>query len=116
MVEYIKFSVGKELKEKQNELIEKVNKTGKIRIGVNETTTGLPVIPKPLTIPPTGIPPSRLSTTIVVLAATGPSTVTVPADCSMSSIVTLSITFTDTALDSLYKISISFNFKLSCIL
>lgn len=38
MAEYMKFSVGKELKEKQNELIEKVKKTGKIRIGVNETT------------------------------------------------------------------------------
>jgi len=38
MAEYIKFSVGKELKEKQFELIEKVTKTGKIRIGVNETT------------------------------------------------------------------------------
>ncbi|MBU2476417.1 50S ribosomal protein L7Ae [Candidatus Micrarchaeota archaeon] len=38
MAEYIKFSVGKELKEKQLELIETAKKTGKIRIGVNETT------------------------------------------------------------------------------
>jgi ribosomal protein eL8 len=38
MAEYIKFSVGKELKEKQLELIETAKKTGKIRVGVNETT------------------------------------------------------------------------------
>jgi large subunit ribosomal protein L7Ae len=38
MAEYIKFSVGKELKEKQLELLETAKKTGKIRIGVNETT------------------------------------------------------------------------------
>jgi len=41
MAEYVKFSVGKELKEKQFELIEKVTKTGKIRIGVNETTKAI---------------------------------------------------------------------------
>ncbi|MFH1663931.1 MAG: 50S ribosomal protein L7Ae [archaeon] len=41
MAEYIKFSVGKELKEKQLELIEKAKKTGKIRIGVNETTKAI---------------------------------------------------------------------------
>ncbi len=41
MAEYVKFSVGKSLKEKQNELIEKTNKTGKIRIGVNETTKAI---------------------------------------------------------------------------
>jgi len=38
MAEYVKFSVGKELKEKQFDLIEKAKKTGKIRVGVNETT------------------------------------------------------------------------------
>jgi len=38
MAEFIRFSVGKELKEKQLELIEKVKASGKIKIGVNETT------------------------------------------------------------------------------
>jgi len=41
MAEYIKFSIGKELKEKQLELIEKAKKTGKIKVGVNETTKAI---------------------------------------------------------------------------
>lgn len=38
MAEFVRFSVGKELKEKQLELIEKTAKSGKVKIGVNETT------------------------------------------------------------------------------
>ncbi|MBU1120308.1 MAG: 50S ribosomal protein L7Ae [archaeon] len=38
MAELVRFSVGKELKEKQLDLIEKIAKSGKIKIGVNETT------------------------------------------------------------------------------
>ncbi len=41
MAEYVKFSVGKELKEKQLALIEKAKNSGKIRIGVNETTKAI---------------------------------------------------------------------------
>ncbi len=41
MAEYIKFSVGKELKEQQLELIEKAKKTGKVSVGVNETTKAI---------------------------------------------------------------------------
>lgn len=41
MTEFVRFSVGKELKEKQLDLLEKVRKTGKIRIGINETTKAI---------------------------------------------------------------------------
>ena len=38
MAEYVKFSVPSELKTKQGSLLEKIRKTGKIRIGSNEAT------------------------------------------------------------------------------
>ena len=38
MADYIKFSVPEELRARQASLLEKVSKTGKIRIGSNETT------------------------------------------------------------------------------
>jgi len=41
MTEFVRFSVGKELKEKQMDFLEKAKKTGKIRIGINETTKAI---------------------------------------------------------------------------
>ena len=41
MAEYVKFTVPAELSEKQYQIIEKAAKTGKIRIGSNETTKAI---------------------------------------------------------------------------
>jgi large subunit ribosomal protein L7Ae len=38
MADFVKFSVPKELQDKQLQLIEKIKKSGKIKIGSNETT------------------------------------------------------------------------------
>ena len=38
MAEFVKFDVPKEIAEKQLELVEKIRKKGKIRVGVNEVT------------------------------------------------------------------------------
>lgn len=38
MAEYVKFSVPEELKARQASLLEKIKKTGKVRIGANEAT------------------------------------------------------------------------------
>lgn len=41
MAEFVKFSVPKELAERQLSLVEKVKKKGKIRVGVNEVTKAI---------------------------------------------------------------------------
>lgn len=41
MAEFVKFSVPKELQEKQAQLIEKIRKNGKIKIGSNEVTKAI---------------------------------------------------------------------------
>ncbi len=38
MAEFVRFTVGKELKDRQLEFLEKARKGGKIRIGINECT------------------------------------------------------------------------------
>ena len=38
MAEYVKFSVPEDLKTKQKELLGKIKKTGKVKIGANEAT------------------------------------------------------------------------------
>lgn len=38
MAEYVKFSIPQELQNKQGELLEKIKKSGKIKIGANEVT------------------------------------------------------------------------------
>lgn len=41
MADYVKFSVPKEIQERQFAILEKVRKTGKIRVGSNEVTKAL---------------------------------------------------------------------------
>jgi large subunit ribosomal protein L7Ae len=41
LADYIKFNVPKELNTAQNELIQKIKKTGKIRVGANEVTKAI---------------------------------------------------------------------------
>ncbi len=41
MAEFVRFTVSKELKEKQADLIEKIAKSGKVKIGINETTKAI---------------------------------------------------------------------------
>jgi large subunit ribosomal protein L7Ae len=41
MAQYVKFNVPKEIADRQLSIIEKVHKTGKIRVGINEVTKAI---------------------------------------------------------------------------
>ncbi|MDO8624967.1 MAG: 50S ribosomal protein L7Ae [Candidatus Diapherotrites archaeon] len=41
MAQYVKFNVPKEIAERQSTIIEKVKKTGKVRVGINEVTKAI---------------------------------------------------------------------------
>lgn len=41
MATYVKFSIPDELREKQSGILEKIKKTGKVRVGINECTKAI---------------------------------------------------------------------------
>ena len=88
-------------------------------VGEKLTTVVLAGIPTPSIVEPISIPPNTPSIAILVLAAPGvwlPSTKAIEDWFVILSIFIVSITLTATASDSLYKMSISFNFKASRML